>query len=296
MAKAISIFKISGTIDALSFRQTEFGMEVGCKPGPSREKVLTADSFELTRRNANEFKLAIKNAKLLRKAFGEALKSVKCSGLNGQVNGLLYKVGRSDEQSLYGYRHAVLGDVKIMEGFEFNKQVRLQEALPVAVEHSMDVTNGHIQLRVPVCIIRQKRKLFPQGATHVRIVSCAALVDFEKDCYAGDVQRSGLLPLHKKTSGPIELAHRIATQEGEVLVHAMGIEFYKVADGQETLLKGGALKILAAARFTPLEQKPVAEENSKVTNHSIPLPLKDLHCWRDYHFTYMPDRVLTKPG
>jgi hypothetical protein len=73
MAKVISLLKLSGTIGDLTFRQTVWGTIAQQKPGPTRERVLTCEKFDHTRRNAGEFRLAIKNATLLRRALGEAI-------------------------------------------------------------------------------------------------------------------------------------------------------------------------------------------------------------------------------
>lgn len=73
MAKVISPFTISGTIGDLNFRGTPSCNVARLKPGPTREKVLISDRFERTRRNAGEFKSAIKDATLLRQALGDAI-------------------------------------------------------------------------------------------------------------------------------------------------------------------------------------------------------------------------------
>lgn len=91
MAKYESIVTIHGTIDDLTFRDTPEGKIVGRKTGPTREKVLTHKNFELTRINASEFGQAIKDARLLRHALGSVLDGVRCTTLNGHVNGLLHK-------------------------------------------------------------------------------------------------------------------------------------------------------------------------------------------------------------
>lgn len=65
MARVTSLLNISGTIGDLTIRQTELGGVAGLKPGPTRERVLTSERFERTRRNAGEFTLSIKNATLL---------------------------------------------------------------------------------------------------------------------------------------------------------------------------------------------------------------------------------------
>jgi len=112
----------------------------------------------------------------------------------------------------------------------------------------MDAAKGVLQLELPSFIARRKKE-FPKEATHFRIVFCGAAVDFAHDCYSNNTKTSDLLPLGKKTPDTICLEHRLKAGPGEVLLQVMGIQFYKVVNGKEELLKGGAMKILAATRI-----------------------------------------------
>ena len=259
MAKLISPLKIKGTIDDLTFRQCGNEIIVQAKPGPTREQVLNSPRCALTRRNAGEFKLAIKDSALLRRALGETLQGVRDMGLNGRMNGLLHRVSRTDVYSEYGYRHAGAGDMSLLGGFEFNQELSLDKALPVPVEHSLDVASGVVHLSIPSFIARRK-KAYPKGATHFRIVSCAAVVDFVQDYYANTIKTTELLPLGRKTSETICQDHRLTAKPGEVLLQVVGIEFYQVENGKPVLLKGGAMRILEAVR-----KEGGLEESSKPT-------------------------------
>jgi hypothetical protein len=256
MAKVTSLLNLRGTIGDLTIRQTEWGMVAQSRPGPSREKVLTDKNFKATRRNACEFKLAAKDSKLLRRALDKTLDSVRDSRLNGIMNGLMRKASMQDEYSGYGHRCAAHGNISLLEGFDFNQKLLLNQALPVSFEHGLDVTTGTAKLVLPSFIARRK-KGFPKGATHIQIVSCAAIVDFGRDGYANNIKSSELLPLSKKTPGTICLEHQLKVEAGEVLLQVMGIEFYKVENGKEVLLKGGAVRILGVARM------PIAEIEGK---------------------------------
>lgn len=251
MAKVISLFQLRGSIDDLTFRQTEYGTIAGMKPGPTREKVLTHEDFRLTRRNAGEFKLAIQDARLLRKALGIALNGIAGSSLNGRMNGLLYTAARQDRTSDLGERRACQGDIGILTGFDFNKQLPLTTALPVNFTHTLDAATGTLKLALP-CFIARKKKNFPAGATHFRIVSGGVAVNFLCPRYHGkrsDIKTSELLPLSRKTPAAICLEHQVDVEAGEVLVQVLGMEFYKVVDRKEVLVKGGALRILEMVRI-----------------------------------------------
>jgi hypothetical protein len=110
MAKVISLLKLRGTIDEVTFRKTEEGIIAGMKPGPTRERVLTHANFRRTRRNAAEFRLAIQDARLLRHALGAALNGKTGSSLNGRMNGVFCKAARQDRASDRGCRRAWKGD------------------------------------------------------------------------------------------------------------------------------------------------------------------------------------------
>jgi hypothetical protein len=248
MAKVKSQFALSGTIADLTFRQTMYGPIAQCRPGPSREQVLNSDKFRFTRLNAGIFRKVTQDGKLLRKALRQAIDSVRHPNLNGMMIKMLYTMAKTDKHSRRPCRHAAAGEISLMEGFEFNHQLSLDQALPVKVTHNLDVASGVMQLELPAFIERRK-KGFPKEATHFRIVSCGVVVDFESGKYRNDAHTSDLLPLGKQTPTAIRWEHQLKAAPGEVMVHVLAIEFYKVVPGKITLLKWGAAKILQAARM-----------------------------------------------
>jgi hypothetical protein len=71
--------------------------------------------------------------------------------------------------------------------------------------------------------------------------------------YFNHIKRSELLPLSKKTPGSICLEHLLNTGPGDALVQVMGIEFYKLVNGKEVLVKGDAMRILKTIRHKNCE-------------------------------------------
>jgi hypothetical protein len=279
MAKVISPFTIRGSIGDLNFRDTSVGNVAGLKPGPTREQVLTSDDFERTRRNAGEFKSAIKNAKLLRQALGDAIAGVRHQLLSGHMNRLLLDVAKQDTTNRLGFRHAGAGDFSKLEGFDFNYKLPLDRAFPVKFQHRLDALSGNLQLELPSFIARRK-KGFPKGATHFRIISCGALVDFMHDNYSRQISMSDLLPLSKKTPGPIGLNHQLKAAPNNVLIQVLGIQFCQVVSGQELLLKGGAMRILASAHINNKLREPVnatLPDTQTSAKRDVPYRAKDLH-------------------
>jgi hypothetical protein len=168
------------------------------------------------------------------------------------MNGLLYSVAAQDQEHDLGYRCAGSGDVSQLEGFEFNHKLSLGYAMPVCIEQHLDAGSGSVQVKIPSFIAR-RRKGFPSEATHFRIVSCVGMMNFDKHYYSNHTEESDLLPLSKMMAA-VELQHQLVTKPGEVMVHVVGMMFYKVVKGKELLLNGGAMQVVEAVRVAEVER------------------------------------------
>lgn len=248
MAKVVGLLKLRGTIEDLTFRQTEVGIIAGAKTGPTRERVLTHESFENTRRNAAEFQQAIRDARLMRYALGRALDRRRGSSLNGRMNGLFYTAARRDTTNDLGSRRSWQGAIELLKGFEFNPKLLMRDALPLVLNLSPDGETGDSTMTIPAFIAR-KRKLFPKEATHFRVVSGVAVLDFMNSRYQNDIQLSELMPLGKKTPGATSFRHKVKKGAGQVAVQVLGMQFYAMADGQTEAVKGSALRMLEVKRL-----------------------------------------------
>ena len=248
MAKNHGLLNLSGTIGSTTFSKKQSGTSVGAKPGPTREQVLYDERFDRTRRNAGEFRMAVRDSSLLHYALGKAMNGVRSQFLNGRMKGLLYRVAIQDCYNGLGSRQAAYGDCSLLTGFEFNEFLPLDQVVSAPFEHSLDATTGSATLQIPPLTVSRK-KAFPTGTTHFRIVSCAVVLNFLANDYDRSIKTSGLLALSKKTPQTICFEHTLKVSPGEVLLQVMGIEFYKVENGKEKLLKGGVMRILEAQRM-----------------------------------------------
>jgi hypothetical protein len=228
----------------------------------------------------------------LRRALGDALEGVRRTSLNGHMNSLISRMQQQDTVNPLGYRHAGEGDVREMIGFDLGKTLLLEDALRASYTHTLMEEYGitTARLEVSAFMVWCKKQLFPEGATHMRIISCAAIVDFKKDGYANDIQRSALLPLGKKTRGTICLEHRMHIEAGECLLEAVGVEFYRVQRGKETLLRGGALQIVDVVH----REVPVIAGDAVIDHRPVQVFTRKELDWSLFkYFRRLPDRVLT---
>jgi len=243
MAKVIGPIKLRGTVGDMNFRLTEHGNIAGEKPGPTRERVLTDEKFELTRRQAREFQGAIRDATLLRRALGSALNGRKGSSLNGRMNGVMSAVVEGDMVSDYGYRCVALGDLNKLKGFEFNKELSLDSTLGMQAVGSLDVAGGRGRVELPVFIAR-KRAGIPKEATYFKIVMGLVALNFEEGTYQQCIRYGELLPLRKKTPVAMVLEGEVKAVAGNVLIQVVGMNFYKMENGVALQLKGSAMQVV----------------------------------------------------
>jgi hypothetical protein len=253
MAKLIGGLKMRGKIDGLCCRlQKDGSVVVQSQPGPQPEQVKTGKNFDLTRRNASEFGKVTRDAMLFRHALGYLTRALRDPKFNSHVIKQMHQVAFSDTESEYGSRHANKGNLQLLEGFDLNHELSLERALPVRLEHSLDMTTGTIQLRVPSCIVRRK-KVLPAGATHFKIVSCAAALDLNKHRYTNTIAESELLTLSKQVPA-VELEHSLGGKPGQVMVHTVGMVFYKVEGGEAEMLRGGVMRVVEVVRVAEAER------------------------------------------
>jgi hypothetical protein len=82
------------------------------------------------------------------------------------------------------------------------------------------------------------------------------------------IAESDLLPLGKQLPA-IHLSHSVAAEPGRVMVHTIGIVFYKVADGMVEPLRGGALKVVHVARVKEIEHIVTSASTDKAGEASL---------------------------
>jgi hypothetical protein len=296
MAKLNGLIQLHGSIGGITGRRTKNGIVLQEKSGPTREQVLEHESFDVTRRNAGEFKGAIKDATLLRRSMGSIINAVKSSTLNGYTNGLMHRIAMSDTISSYGKRCAANGDLQQLQGFDLNQELSVDKVFRVKLAHCMDVAAGSMRLEVPTFIARRKKSIFPPDATHFKLISCAAVVDFKGNYYNWRLTMSELLPLSRKTPGAICLENRLQAKPGQVLLHVIGVAFYAIVKGEEELLRGGALKIVEVKKMEAQEVKEW-QAMPGLQADCLPqgLPVEQVHAHTDTTVVRdcIPDEVLT---
>jgi hypothetical protein len=88
----------------------------------------------------------------------------------------------------------------------------------------------------------------PAGATHFKVVSVGAAIDFDKEQYEEDFRETDYLSLEEPVSETICLEHAPEVQAGQSLLLAMGVVFYVRSEhGHYERMNGGAMRVLQVA-------------------------------------------------
>ena len=233
MPKQISpVVKIKGRIDQLNFFETADGYMVQKTARYSIEKFRTAQSYDLTRRNASEFGIAGTAGKTFRAAWNTEINKAGDSRLVSRVTRAMVKVLQTDTESEYGSRNVEKGSKQKLVGLELNL------ALPfstVVKETSWSVAiaraTGQVTITLPAFVPFEAIRA-PQGSTHYTFFAAAAAIDFAAgQGYTSRIETTDL-PWSTTATAPSSLQMMLPANSPHPLFVMLGIEFKKIINGK----------------------------------------------------------------
>ena len=245
MAKQKGVIPLTGLMGGISFYESEGEYRAREKTGPSRDTVLTKQSFARTRENAAEFRRAVRAGTMLRYSLRSLLKTMKLadSGVSGRLHALFTKIVRSDPENDRGERTASKGNLEMLEDFAFHKDHTLSDVFPVGPVSSIDTSTGKMKVTIR-SFDPQQRVNAPAGASHFKVATVAAAIDFDKEQYEQDHQETGYLSLDEWTD-TICLEHALHAKAGQSLILAMGVVFYtRSEEVTYERVNGGAMRVI----------------------------------------------------
>lgn len=221
MPKNISLFKIKGQIDGLSFYPTVNGHIVRRAGGIEKNRIMNDPNFARTRENMNEFSTVAAANKLLRNSFGYVVEQYRDRKAQQRLTTLLYKILKLDMVSARGERSPVvsLNDDQakvLLKGFNFNEKALLESVLREG--YVLDKAENKLVL---TGLVPGQQFKFPPAATDFKISLTESILDFTTQQYL--THQSNILT-GKVTDASIsgELSFS-STLDGE------GVKFYLVA-------------------------------------------------------------------
>jgi len=252
MAKQKGIIKLDGTIGGITFyKTTEDGYLAREKGGVSADKIANDPAFQRTRENGEEFGRAGKAGKLLRNSIRAMLQNASDSRMVGRLTQKMVEVIQEDLTNPRGQRNVIDGEAELLEGFEFNINGKLGTTLYAPFTGTIDRVAGTLTANIPA-FVPINMLAAPGGATHFKIVSAGAEVDFENETFVIDTQATAVLPWDSAATAVINLINAVTANSTHPLFLALGIEFYQEVNGQMYPLKNGAFNPLSLVKVSGL--------------------------------------------
>jgi hypothetical protein len=247
MPKQISpIVKIKGKIDQLNFFESQDGYMVQKTAKFNKEKYLTSETYDLTRRNAGEFGIAGKAARVFRDAWIAQIGRAADNRLMSRILKSMISVLQTDSTGTYGSRRVENGNLAGLVGFDFNLALPLRAVSRVEAPISLSRATGQVTVSLPSYIPRQEI-VAANGATHYSFFMAAATIDFfEGTAYTAQAE-SANLPWGTAPTVASTLQVTLPGASTSPIFVIMGVEFKKIvnADTFRFSKNEAALQVLA---------------------------------------------------
>lgn len=249
MAKQKGILPVKGTIGNLTFYKSQDGYLVREKGGIDAERIASDPAFQRTRENGAEFGRAGKAGKLLRNAVRALSQNASDSKMISRLTKEMIKVVKTDKVNPRGLRDVIDGEAELLEGFEFNSNCQISTTLYAPYTGVIDRVAGTLSVDIPA-FVPQSMVAAPVGATHFRINTAGAEIDFEGNMYVTSAQSTPELPWDTVLTNVISLSNSVTANSTHPLFLLLGIEFFQEVNSTMYPLKNGAFNALSLIKVS----------------------------------------------
>lgn len=243
MARQTGVIKLKGTIGGVSFYKSRDGHLAREKGGVDASRIKNDAAFQRTRENGSEFGRAGRAGKILRDAVRVILLNSKDRRMVSRLTTAMIKVIQADVTSVRGLRNVIDGEAELLEGFEFNVNAPLGTTLYAPFTATANRVTGALDVNLPA-FIPANLIAAPSGATHFKIVSAGAEVDFTNETFVTDTQETGILPWDQAATAVINLSNGVTANSTHPLFLLLGVQFFQEVNGAKYPLKNGAFNAL----------------------------------------------------
>lgn len=247
MAKQLGIFKVKGTLDEVTFFKGKEGHLLKLKGGIDAHRIKNDPAFARTRENGAEFGRAGKAGKVLRTAIRPILQSARDARGVSRLTKQFIKVLQADLVSARGQRNVIDGDLRLLEGFEFNIHGKLSATLYAPYTASINRAQGELTIDLPPFVPAHMIAL-PDGATHYKIVTSGSAIDFTNGSYEVQHKETAPLPVDNNPTALMNIVHTVTPGTADPMVLLLGIQFFQEVNGSMYPLKNGAFNALAVVK------------------------------------------------
>lgn len=245
MARQVGIVRFKGQMGGISFYSTkEDGGLARSKGGVEADRIRNDPAFARTRENGAEFGRAGAAGKLLRTAFRALIANTSDSRMTSRLTKEMMRVIKADSTSLRGERNMIDGEAELLEGFEFNSNGKLNRTFYAPYVPAIDRVGGTLGIAVPA-FVPANMIAVPGGATHFRLVSAGAEIDFGTGDHLVNTSTSAETAITPLLTPALALENLVTPGTQNPLFLLFGIEFLQLVNGQYYPLNNGAYNALS---------------------------------------------------
>jgi len=244
MARQKGIIKVKGTIGDLTFYKSGDGYLLREKGGIDGKRIATDPAFQRTRENGSEFGRAGKSGKVLRKAFRPLIQMGSDSRMVSRLVRSMMRVIKTDTSNPRGERNLMNGDLSILNGFDFNIKGKLGTTFFASFDVNMDRASGEMSIDIAPFVPIEMISI-PEGASHYKIMSGAAAIDFNEEVYEMVHTATAEQPLDGVLTSALNHNHELTAGSELPLFLVLGIAFFQEVNGEMYVLRNGAFNPLS---------------------------------------------------
>lgn len=247
MAEQSGIIPLKGTIGNITFYKGKEGYLAREKGGVSASKIASDPAFQRTRENNAEFGRAGKAGKLMRASLKALTQNASDSRMVSRLTRQFLRVVQADTTNDRGKRNVTNGNPLLLEGFEFNDSAKLGTNLFAPFVADIDRAAGTLEVALAP-FVPQHMVGAPAGATHFRINSAGAAIDFGLEQYEVQTNSTAILPWDNVATAQLNLVNRVTAASPHPLFLVLGMEYFQEVNGGMYPLKNGAFNPLQLVR------------------------------------------------
>lgn len=251
MAKQKGIIKLPGTLGDITFVKTQDGYIAREKTCVDAGRIASDETFARTRENASEFGRAGKAVKLFRTAIRTLLLTAKDRRSSCRLVTAMMKVIKSDTTSARGMRNVADGEAELLQGFEFNSNAVVSSTLFAQYTAGINRPAGLLDVTIPP-FTPINDLVAPESATHFKIVSAGAEIDFEAGTYVESNSASAILPWNTVPTTLLSLSNAVTANSTHPLFLLLGVQFFQQVNGINYPLKNGAFNALSLIKVNSI--------------------------------------------
>lgn len=247
MPKQVGLIKIKGSVDDLTFLETQDGLIAKRRLRSNADKIKNDPNYQQVRNVNAEFATGGNAARLFREAFTTEINKATDNRMNSRLTQQMIKVLQTDPVNEWGLRQVQLGDLLMLENFNFNEAAPMLSTVKLKPQVAVNRALGQVTVIIPAHIPQQFVAAPSGGVTHYRFFGAAAVIDFENDSSTSGRQASANLVYDNNEGLETTLTLALGSNTTLPLFVVLGVEFMVIVNGKTTpnSKKQSALHILA---------------------------------------------------